>query len=928
MKAGPRRISLQTALLGLVLPLVAGTGLVVTSVMANRMEALAIHSTEKQLKTNLDAIIQRWEKIRGPNKTFGYFRSLDEQLQRDQNYLKEYPQKTILEILDTTNNNYVTSLIVLLPNGSLFQAKPVNKLKKYDQSLPADADLLTLTRNPNSPEISLKTFNKNGEELSSWNELDPEWKINSTGRWNSAKKARKNPRNIRVNEIARNDLTGRTATLSQEFASGNIFQLEIDAQELKAKLDSLRESERSKLIISDMQSRLIISAGDLTKNENGTPINQSKDTSIRDLEPIIKSHIEKNNRQVPSINLQDVKLGGERWFVAVSTINSARDGGKALLVKALPRDEVLAPAIASARQAQFATLLLVIATMPVVWLASRKLIKALKDLAVEAPKLNYLNSEASHPVAFNVSEIEVLGATMHAMQDTIQRFLETFNALSSERDFNRLLQLITRSSVASSGAMGVIIDIKNSKKLDEPKTIRSPKDFIVPSQAHMLELPLSSSHQASSGTITLIFDQQPEPYKIAFCKALASSAAVAIEKASLLQSQKDMLDSFIRLVAGAINDKSPYTGSHCSRVAELTQWLAKAACDCEEPEFSGFKMTENDKEVLHLAASLHDCGKIVTPEYVLDKATKLETVHNRIHELRMRFELIKAQAESNYWQKCSTDTNTGESLRELNRIKQDIDSDFAFIANCNIGGEAMLDEDIERLHQIGQRTWIRTLDNRLGLSAAEHERLALEPIQQLPCDEPLLSDQASQRISRSMMDSQPAKDDQRFNLNIPKLLQNNGEIYNLSIRRGTLNDEERFITKFHAIETIRMLESLELPQHLAEAPAIAGGHHEQMDGKGYPCGLKRDDLPLQTRMMSIADVFESLTDNNRPYKPAKTLSAVMKIMVSMVNQHRLDPDLFRLFVKEGLHHQYAERYLTVELRDDIDDALILASIAP
>ena len=427
--------------------------------------------------------------------------------------------------------------------------------------------------------------------------------------------------------------------------------------------------------------------------------------------------------------------------------------------------------------------------------------------------------------------------------------------------------------------------------------------------------------------MALVFDQKPSTNQIAFCQALASSAAVALENASLLQSQRDIFDSLIRLVAGAIDAKSPYTGGHCSRVPELTQWLAEAASDCQEPAFSNFSMTENDREVLRLASWLHDCGKIVTPEYVVDKATKLETIHNRIHEIRMRFELIKAQAEANHWKQHSGTANTEKSRQELDQFKRELDKEFAFVAACNMGGEMMSDEDIERLQQIGRRTWVRTLDNRLGISSAEVERMTHEPAPALPCDEPLLSDRANQKIDRSEQPNVDANSPHNYNLKVPNLLQNNGEIYNLSIRRGTLNDEERYIINLHIVETIRILESLQLPDHLSAVPAIAGAHHERMDGKGYPKGLKREEMTPQARMMAIADVFEALTASDRPYKQAKPLSTVMKIMVSMVNQHHLDGDLFRLFVEKGLHHRYANRYLSQEQRDEVDDSMILASIA-
>ena len=239
----------------------------------------------------------------------------------------------------------------------------------------------------------------------------------------------------------------------------------------------------------------------------------------------------------------------------------------------------------------------------------------------------------------------------------------------------------------------------------------------------------------------------------------------------------------------------------------------------------------------------------------------------------------------------------------------------------------MDDADLERLQRIAKRTWTRTLDDRLGLSIDEQRRADVEPACSLPCPEPLLADRAIHRISRPEGNTNSSSSDPRFNLQIPELLQNNGELHNLTVRRGTLNNEERAVINLHIVETIRILESLHLPGHLASVPAIAGGHHERMDGAGYPMGLSRDQMTPQTRMMAIADVFEALTASDRPYKPAKPLSVVMRIMTGMVNQHHLDPDLFRLFVQQGLHRRYADQFLQAEQVDAVDDAAVLAAVS-
>ena len=929
MKVQLPRVGLQTALLCLFLPVVAGTGLTVSAVMASRMEAMAIRGAEKEIKARLDAVTERWTRIRGPYKAFEYFQRLDERLQTTPVLPSEAEVKTIKELGKITKDLQIKTLAAILRNGDVYQVfTPRNIELPFSQKIANESRLVIQKWTPNSSTTEVAAFDKNGVELSRWEEDKPEhWNTIPPTEWPSIVKSQRFIGKMVANETGWNVRVGHMATLSKTFESGNTFQVGLNFEETKNILSSLRETEDTKLILSDLQGRLILSSGASTKDKTGTLISQAKDKTIQGLDPILKSYANKLGTQQDKTKLQNVNLAGQKWFIEISEIDSVLDGGKALLTMALPRDTVLAPAMASVRQAQLITLLLVIAVIPITWLASRRVTQRLQALSKEALKIRNFNFETTNPIQSNITEINALGGTVWAMSNTIQSFLKTSNALASELDFDKLLELILKNSVSSSGAVGVFLTIFSDKKGGALKTISYPDSFVPPSHAEELKLTLDSRKQTKQGTMALVFDQKPSTNQIAFCQALASSAAVALENASLLQSQRDIFDSLIRLVAGAIDAKSPYTGGHCSRVPELTQWLADAACDCQEPAFSDFSMTENDREVLRLASWLHDCGKIITPEYVVDKATKLETIHNRIHEIRMRFELIKAQAEANHWKQHWGTANAEKSRQELDQLKRELDNEFAFVAACNMGGEMMSDDDVERLQQIGRRTWVRTLDNRLGISSAEAERIAHEPATSLPCDEPLLSDQASQKIERSEQSNENANSHHNFNLRTPDLLQNNGEIYNLSIRRGTLNDEERYIINLHIVETIRILESLQLPAHLSTVPAIAGSHHERMDGKGYPKGLKREEMTPQARMMAIADVFEALTASDRPYKQAKPLSTVMKIMVSMVNQHHLDGDLFRLFVEEGLHHRYANRYLTEEQQDEVDDSMILASIA-
>ncbi|MDW8466520.1 MAG: HD domain-containing phosphohydrolase [Chloroherpetonaceae bacterium] len=354
-----------------------------------------------------------------------------------------------------------------------------------------------------------------------------------------------------------------------------------------------------------------------------------------------------------------------------------------------------------------------------------------------------------------------------------------------------------------------------------------------------------------------------------FIYSLASQAAIALENQILFEAHRNLLEAFIRLIAEAIDRKSPYTGGHCNRVPVLTEMLAKAACESQEEPFKDFNLTDEQWYELHIAAWLHDCGKIVTPVNIMDKATKLEKIYDRIHTVKTRFEVLRRDLQIEYLK--ALQHPNGRSKEELEeeyqRKLRELSEEEAFLEKVNIGGEYLDDESIERIKRIGHR--------KLVLNGEE----------------------------RRLLD-----DD---------------EIYNLSIRRGTLTAEERKIINDHIVITIEMLEKLPFPRNLMRVPEYAGGHHEKMDGTGYPRGLTREQMSIPARIMAIADVFEALTAVNRPYKRGKKLSEAMEIMGKMKAENHLDPDLFDLFVKSGVYRKYAEMYMSPELIDEVDEESLL-----
>ena len=389
------------------------------------------------------------------------------------------------------------------------------------------------------------------------------------------------------------------------------------------------------------------------------------------------------------------------------------------------------------------------------------------------------------------------------------------------------------------------------------------------------------------------------------------------EVQKLQYEQKELLDSFIKLIASAIDAKSPYTGGHCERVPQLAMLIAEAASKSDEGIFETFSLeTEEQKKELEIASWLHDCGKVVTPEYVVDKATKLETIYNRIHEIRARFEVIHRDLTIEALQRKLAGEDEEEVDAWLQSEHAKLFKEFEIVANANVGAEFMKEEDKERIRQIAKRTWMRNFDDTLGLAHEEKQRVLAEG-STTPQVEYLLSDKRRDIIPREHFDYEEYER-MGFKTPVPEHLYNRGELYNLCISAGTLSYEERFKIQEHIQMTIKMLESLPFPDYLKHVPLYAGAHHETLIGTGYPRQLTKEDMPIPSRIMAVADVFEALTASDRPYKEPKTLSQSIKILSFMVKDQHLDGDIFRLFLKSGIYMEYAKAYLKPEQIDEVD----------
>jgi HD-GYP domain-containing protein (c-di-GMP phosphodiesterase class II) len=339
-------------------------------------------------------------------------------------------------------------------------------------------------------------------------------------------------------------------------------------------------------------------------------------------------------------------------------------------------------------------------------------------------------------------------------------------------------------------------------------------------------------------------------------ESLASQAAIALNNRLLIDQLEQLFEALINLINTAIDEKSPYTGGHCERVPVLTNLLAEAVARTKVGPLADFDMSEADRYELKIAGLLHDCGKITTPVHVVDKATKLQTLFDRIELIDTRFEVLKRDLQIAH---LNGELDTATYTERLARL----DADREVIRQANTGGEFMDDARVAAIHRIAAHRW-------RGPDGAEQAFLSED------------------------------------------------EVENLTIRRGTLTAAEREVINHHIVMTIRLLEALPWPAHLRQVPEYAGGHHERMDGKGYPRGLTREQMSVQARVMGIADIFEALTASDRPYKPGKTLSESLAILGRMKLDHHVDPDLFEVFLRERVYLDYARRFLAPEQVDAID----------
>ncbi|KRD55547.1 phosphohydrolase [Acidovorax sp. Root275] len=751
-------------------------------------------------------------------------------------------------------------------------------------------------------------------------------------------------------------------TLSQPSEDGRaVIGLDVALTDLGREIGELRLMPRTEIAVVDQDQR-VLAYPDMSRvlvrdgNQPSLKLRTLDGLGVPSLQALRSFGV----KEGPS---RRFVAGGEEWLAKVMPLKSQRWEGLHILM-AIPTRELLADVNENLQRQVWLSLGLIALMLPFGWLAGRRVGRSLSGLATQAQALARFDFRRPAQRRMSpVREVRALGQVMDRMSDTIQEFLHITHHISAESRMDLMLSSVLYELVRATSCTGGAVYLVEAQRAGLLRTARYCEDpeqqsryaehlpmvfFINPAEPQdgdrhedddqttpqrVLRVQLRTRDGQPLGLLVLRYradQQQDDVHFRAFVEKLSGTLSVAIETRSLIEGQKKLFDAVIRLLADAIDAKSPYTGGHCERVPKLAESLMQRMCEAEEGPFAPVAMTDAERYEFRLGAWLHDCGKVTSPEHIIDKATKLEALYNRIHEVRMRFEVLWRDAELDYWKQYVSGVDPVRLQRELLQRRDRLQEEFAFVARSNVGGEFMADADIQRLTTIGRQVWQRHFDDRLGLSAAEKMRLAPVPVRPLPANEPLLADRP-EHIVRWGARKPPVEVGNPanlwgFDMVLPPQEAHLGELHNLSIQRGTLTAEDRFKINDHIVQTIVMLSGLPFPPHLARVPSIAGSHHEKLDGTGYPRRLKASELTLADRVMTLADIFEALTASDRPYKPPKTLSESLKIMGHMVRERHIDAEVFRFFLCSGVWREYAEQFLPAAQRDAVDVEAILTSM--
>lgn len=702
----------------------------------------------------------------------------------------------------------------------------------------------------------------------------------------------------------------RGITLARDMGNGYVVAMDINMESLSPNLKRIATKWSARFWLFDHERHLIVG-----------------DQPETDKDPLLSYALHAPLPNATHSGGWVTDATGESWWLGSTRVHV--DGRDDMDLRyAFPRAVILGKA-ELVRNVLLAITALMLAIM--LYAAKRSALrfsKPLQEITEQAEGFVKFDFSRRELIRSHMSEIGIVSESFDHMRSTIDRFMLFLDQIARETDLEKLLptllDIFSRIVKAEQACLYLTDGEGWVKKVQEGELdaetllatwLKSAGDLsehcrVTASNGQAVTcIPLVGHRGQVLGVMLLSCSAGFSDSHEQFAIALSGFAALVVESRELIASQKLLFSSFIELIANAVDAKSPHTGGHCHRVPVLTEWLVELASESDAPGVETFKLDADLREAVHIGAWLHDCGKVATPEYVMDKETKLEMLYDRIHEIRARFEICKLEATLARWKQTYPQGLPAEQRSLLTKECNEIDEDFSFVASCNLGTDKMSEDAISRLQEISLRQWTRTLDDRLGVSLKELSRRDHSVPHTLPVKERVLSDKKEHMIARPAGQAYEKDNPWGFKMEIPELLYDHGELKNLAIARGTLTAEERYKINEHMVLTIKMLESLPFPRHLRAVPEIAENHHERIDGHGYPRALKAGDLSVPARLMAIADVFEALTAADRPYKSGKTVTQALELMDEMVRKGHLDSNLFSLFSASDVPTRYAKAFL-------------------
>lgn len=729
-------------------------------------------------------------------------------------------------------------------------------------------------------------------------------------------------------------------TFSRRSLDGNsVIAADFTLDSLNNVMTEMAYSADSKIYLFTAKESLLAS-NQIIKVDDPTQKVALKDLGLKTFIPNL-SKVSRDDGESRRIEWQ-----GQEWQLIITPMVMS-EYEILYLVNVVSLESVLADSNDFYNDLLLISLVVVVLSLFIVVIATRQVVRPLTFLTKSLKDIQRFSFKRRPYKSSGITEIDQINEAMLMMEAVLFNFIENLKQVArstapEEMSSSLVSQvqdilksddcLLFTNSLQSRTTFSLIAKIGDYGQMNlqtlfdnNPATFQQTIYELSSSEMQLLStqhqagfiMPLFNRNKQNTGALLICFNEKVSAEirgRLTFVQEFIGFNELVLEHLETAEEQTNLFHAFVMMTASAVDVKSAYTGEHCKRVPELTQMLAEKMV-ADEGVFSGFKMDKKQWEELLLAAWLHDCGKVSTPDFIMDKSTKLETVYDRIHEVRMRYEVLKRDAEIDYLQAVLEGADKRQTRIHCEQLQRTLESEFAFVAECNLGSEFMADDKIARLEKLAQRTWLRTLPDDIGIS---HQEKVKKIAQKLPVIETVLTNKVEHLYAWDEKKKLPANGLRDFKIKQPEYQYNRGELYNLVIKAGTLTAEDRYNINEHIVQTYMMLDQLPYPEHLKKVPIIAGSHHERIDGKGYPLELAGDDIPLQGRMIAVADVFEALTASDRPYKEAKQLSLALNIMANMVKDKHLDRELFDLFLTTGVYSQYATEYLTEQQIDVVD----------